>query len=75
MGKEVRVVDLPGIGTKYDLGGEHGHRLAVIAHRDGRKELYAFERGAEDPTAVITLSDKQARMLGAVLTGTYFSDE
>lgn len=76
MGKGVKVEELPGIGTKYDIWGpDHSGRLSVIAHRDGRKELYSFEKSDDEPAAVITLGEKQARMLGAVLTGTYFTDD
>ena len=63
---------LPGIGTKFTLRLEGGGRATVIQHNDGRRELYWFRRaGDEDPAAVISLDDDEARHLGAVLGGTY----
>ena len=76
MGKHVHVQELPGIGKKYDLGAtQSGQRIAVIVHRDGSKELYAFDGKGDEPAAVFTLDEKQGRMLGAVLTDTYFTDD
>jgi TrkA domain protein len=62
---------LPGVGTKFSFRLDHDHRLAVILHNDGKRELYYFGSGDEDPRAVITLGDDQARQLGAVLGGAY----
>jgi TrkA domain protein len=69
----VGVVELYGIGTRYDMpvaGG--GGRLSVVARRDGQRELYVFADAGEEPTAVVPLSDEQSRLLAAVLAGTYF---
>ncbi len=45
---------------------------AVILHNDGMREIYFFRSGGdEDPCAVITLDDEEARQLGAVLGGVY----
>lgn len=75
MGEHVKVQELPGIGKRYDIGcGIPGQRVSVVVHKDGRREIYAFTKKGDDPTAVIELTDEQARMLGAVLTNTYFSD-
>ena len=75
MGDGVHRSQLPGIGTRYDVdGSKAGHHASVVMHKDGHAELYVFEHGGKEPSAVITLSEAQARKLGAVLTGTYFSD-
>jgi TrkA domain protein len=63
---------LPGIGSKFTLRLDAGGRLAVILHNDGKRELYYFPHAAdEDPRAVITLDDDEARQLGAVVGGAY----
>ncbi len=63
---------LPGIGTKFTLKTGEGSRLAVIQHNDGKRELYFFRSAGDDePRAVITLDDDEARQLGAVLGGAY----
>jgi TrkA domain protein len=44
----------------------------VILHNDGKRELYYYRHGeADEPTAVITLDDDEARQLGAVIGGAY----
>jgi TrkA domain protein len=63
---------LPGVGTKFTLRLDRGGRLAVILHNDGTRELYYFRHSADDePRAVITLDDAEARQLGAVIGGAY----
>ena len=63
---------LPGIGSKFTFRLDTGGRLAIILHNDGKRELYFFRRADDDePTAVITLDDDEARQLGAVIGGAY----
>ena len=63
---------LPGIGSKFTLRLDAGARLTVILHNDGKRELYFFAHaGDEEPRAVITLDDDEARQLGAVVGGAY----
>lgn len=72
MTHDLRQTRLPGVGTKFSLELNHGGRLAVIQHNDGTREVYAFRRrDADEPTAVITLDDDEARQIGAVLGGAY----
>ena len=73
MGEGVHVQALMGVGTRFDVVGKHGTRISVVHHKDGHRELYAFESGADDPTAVVALTEEQARLLGAVISGTYIS--
>jgi TrkA domain protein len=69
---DLRETRLPGIGSKFTLRLDSGGRLAVILHNDGKRELYYFRHpDAEEPTAVITLDDDEARQLGAVIGGAY----
>jgi K+/H+ antiporter YhaU regulatory subunit KhtT len=69
---EIEVQDLFGIGKRYDVGCSLGQKVVVVIKKDGGRELYAFEEGSGDePTAVIRLSDTQARKLGAILSGAF----
>jgi TrkA domain protein len=69
---DLRETRLPGIGVKYTLRLDDGGRLAVILHNDGMREIYYFRHSADDePRAVITLDDDEARQLGAVIGGAY----
>src|SRR5712691_8949375 len=63
---------LPGVGTKFTLRLDGGGRLAVILHNDGKREIYFFRHADDDePRAVISLDDDEARQLGAVIGGAY----
>jgi TrkA domain protein len=64
--------ELPGIGRKFELVVGKGERIDVVIHHSGRRDLYVFERNAEDPSTVLKFTDDQARRLGAVLSGAYF---
>jgi TrkA domain protein len=69
---DLRETRLPGIGSKFTLRLDGGGRLAVIVHNDGKRELYFFRHAEdEEPSAVITLDDDEARQLGAVIGGAY----
>jgi TrkA domain protein len=68
---DLRETRLPGVGTKFSIRLVHGDRLAVILHNDGKRELYFFHGDGEEPQAVITLDDEEARQLGAVIGGAY----
>ncbi|HEY8543792.1 MAG TPA: TrkA C-terminal domain-containing protein [Acidimicrobiales bacterium] len=63
---------LPGIGHRYDLRAVDGGRVVVVVHHSGRRDVYTFTPGGEEPDAVVTLTDSQARTLGAILGGAYF---
>lgn len=69
---DVRVEELWGVGKRYDLGCSGGMRISVIVRKDGRRELYAFEAGEEEPESRIELPEEQAKKLGAILSGTFF---
>ena len=63
---------LPGIGHRYELRAVDGGRIVVVVHHSGRRDIYAFTPTGEEPEAVVTLTDPQARTLGAILGGAYF---
>ena len=73
-GLEVFEEVLPGIGRRYTLPASDGSRVVVVVHHSGRRDLYAFPSGASggEPAASVSLTDDQARRLGAVLGGAYF---
>jgi len=74
-GLDVFEVALPGIGHRYTLPAADGGRVVVVIHHSGRRDVYVFAPGAsvdQPPSATISLTDDQARRLGAVLGGAYF---
>ncbi len=74
----VKEGELPGIGKKYSIKTENGDTVVVVIHFTGKREIYYFEGDSEEPTAVIELTDEEARTLGTILVGALFqptSDE
>lgn len=64
--------DLPGIGRKYTFTAPSGEQLAVVVHQAGRRELFIFPPGAEEPCGSITFEDDDARQIGAIIGGAYY---
>ena len=64
--------ELPGIGVRYTLDAVEGGTVCVTVHHSGRRDVYVLDRKGGEPRAAVTLTDAQARTLGAVLAGAYF---
>lgn len=73
MDRDVRESELPGIGRRYELDGIDGTHAVVVLHHSGRRELYVIPPKAAEPAASLSLTDRQARNLGAILGGAYFT--
>jgi TrkA domain protein len=72
-GWEVSEEVLPGIGRRYTLPASEGARVVVVVHHSGRRDLYVLpQERSDEPAASFSLSDDEARRLGAVLGGAYF---
>lgn len=70
---EVKETGLPGVGKKYTLERtENGDKITIVIHMEGRREIYFYENGSEEPTSVTVLSDEEARKIGAILEGAFF---
>lgn len=66
----VTETQLPGVGVRHEFTTAEGERIAVVAHRSGRRELAVF--GPDDPDAcstVLHLDPRDARVLVDVLGG------
>lgn len=72
MQSDISEQDLPGIGHRYDLVGSEGERLSIVIHHSGRRDLYLRAASARAEPVTMSLSDDQARRLGAILSGAYF---
>lgn len=73
MGQGVHVQDLPGIGKRYDIDLRRSdQRVSVVVRSGGVRDLYVFTSPSADPTAVLELSEEEARKLAAVLSATFF---
>ena len=71
VGGDLTESTLPGIGQRYDLRASRNTTVAVVIHHSGRRDLYVLD-GADEPSASVTLTDGQARTLGAILGGAFF---
>jgi TrkA domain protein len=69
---EIRESVLPGIGERFDLRAAEGGDVCVVIHHSGRRDVYVTDADG-DPQAAVTLTDSQARNLGAILAGAYFT--
>lgn len=59
---EVKGIELPGVGVRYEFVTEEGKRVGVVSHRSGRRGIYLADR--DDPDRfrrVLGLSEKDAR--------------
>lgn len=73
MGQGVHVQELPGIGKRYDIDlGSAEARISVVVRSGGIRDLYVFTQPGDEPSAVLELSEEQARKVAAVLSETFF---
>jgi K+:H+ antiporter subunit KhtU len=72
MSREIQETELPGIGRRFDLAGIDG-TVSVVIHHSGRRDMYVREARPRDEPTTLALTDHQARQLGAILAGAYFT--
>ena len=70
---QVSETELPGIGRRYDLRDADGKDVSVIIHHSGRRDLYGKRSSRQDLELMLAFTDDQARRLGAILSGAYFT--
>jgi TrkA domain protein len=64
----LRSINLPGIGTKYELETEKNDVIAVFFLKSGNIQMYTLQHECKTPS-VAELSPSEARRLGSILTG------
>ena len=67
---EVRETHLPGVGVRHEFDTEGGQRVGVIVHRDGRRDVVAYDSADPDACSTVmsfTRADSRtfAEMLGS----------
>lgn len=71
---DIREIDLPGIGKKFELLTKSGDKMVVIIHDDGRREIYNFVKGDyEECSYNMVLDDSEARQVSAILGGIIYT--
>ena len=73
MNIHIREQKLPGIGHRYEFDVDAGRKVTVVVQHAGRREVGLVSRLAEEPDAVVSLSQEQAVALAALLSGARFS--
>ena len=67
---EIVETELPGLGMRLEFNSEEGHRIGVIHHRTGRRELFVCTPSDPDSAAItVKLSDDESHALADALGG------
>ena len=65
---DVRETKLPGVGVRHEFTSEDGTDIAVLVHRDGRREILVYD--TDDPDAcssLVSLSAADTRTVSELL--------
>jgi TrkA domain protein len=72
---EVRETLLPGVGVRHEFTTSSGERVAVLTHRNGRRELAIYDRADPDAcTTVLHLSPDDTRTLAELFGASQVSE-
>lgn len=66
---DIREVELPGIGVKFEVITRNDEKIVIVIHDDGRREIYHFDADHEESVSSIILNDSEARKVAAILGG------
>jgi len=64
----LRSLNLPGVGTKYEIETEKGDTVAIFFTKTSSIQMYTLQKGCHTPSAA-EMSPVEARRLGNILTG------
>jgi len=64
----LRSLNLPGVGTKYEIETDKGDTIAIFFTKTGTIQMYTLQKGCQTPSAA-AMTPVEARRLGNILTG------
>ena len=68
----IKEAELPGLGKKFEISLDNGDRVAVVILDEGNREVYYFPAGEEDALSSVTMTDQEARQVGAIISGSFY---
>jgi len=68
----IKEAELPGLGKKFEIDLENGDRVVVVIHDEGSREVYYFPEADDDALSSVTLTDQEARQVGAIISGSFY---
>ena len=72
---EITETALPGVGVRHEFTTGDGERVAVLTHRNGRREIAVYDRDDPDAcTTVLHLSPDDTRTLAELLGASQVSE-
>lgn len=72
---DVTEVRLPGVGVRHEYTTTDGERIAVLSHRNGRREIAVYDRDDPDRCrAILHLSPDDTRTLAELLGAPHLSE-
>lgn len=67
---DMREVDLPGIGRKFEAVTRRGDKVVLIVHDNGRREIHHYDDDDFDESiSSVTFTDEEARQMAGILGG------
>lgn len=67
---DIREIELPGIGKKFEIMNQNDEKTVIIIHDDGTREIYTYEKGDEEESiSNVSFSDEEARQVAGILGG------
>lgn len=64
--------ELPGVGKKFEIEIGDDHRLIIVTHNTGKREVFYKTSEDADAEKLFELPDRLARTVGTILEGAYF---
>lgn len=64
----LRSLNLPGVGTKYEIETDKGDTVAIFFTKTGAIQMYTLQKGCQTSSAA-EMTPVEARRLGNILTG------
>lgn len=73
---DINEVRLPGVGVRYEFQTAEGHRIGVVSHRSGVREVFVSKPDDPDESRrVLGLSSEDARTLAELLGATRVAEQ